>query len=108
MRTADAKNFRRAHLIPPNMVENALRVPPFQLIDGHQDLIIRITRCRLGLHSLRQIANIDHIRFGHHAGMLDDVLELADIARPRVSRQDSLGPPRKSSHGFVVLNSKSL
>src|SRR2546427_8323096 len=40
--------------------------------------------------------------------MLEDVLQLANVARPGVSRQQRLGPPRETGHMFLVLSGKSF
>src|ERR1700676_410094 len=108
MRAADPQDFRCAHFVSPDVVEHTLGVPAFELIDGHQNLVVRVGSCGLILYTLRQIAHINYIRFSHHAGMFDDVLQLSNIAWPGIPREHGLRASRETGHSLVVLSGKSF
>ena len=91
---AHAENFSRLDLVTAHALKNAQRVTSLNLFQRNEFVLFPRAFRDSRLEALRQVSDINCVALDHHAGMPEDILQLADVPGPAVTRQDALGTTR--------------
>src|ERR1700722_2712531 len=77
-----------------------------QFLYGHQNFILSSSIPRLPSYWLRQISDVNQWSIRHHASIANDVLQLADVARPRIDSHPGLRSTRYARQRLLVFSRK--